>query len=77
MIYPNLEPPRFECHDIKDTSMSLHYFTHRPGLTDFVVGIVQGLGKLYKTPATAKSVELKTNGADHDIFEINWTHSQP
>jgi len=72
MIYPNLEPPRFECHDITETSMSLHYFTHRPGLTDFVVGLVQGLGKLYQTPATAKAVALKMAGADHDIFEVNW-----
>jgi hypothetical protein len=73
MIYPNLQPPRFECHDVQDTSMTLHYFTHRPGLTDFVVGLVQGLGKLYHTPATATVVALKTAGADHDIFEVNWT----
>jgi hypothetical protein len=73
MIYPNLQPPRFECHDVTDSSMSLHYHTHRPGLTDFVVGLVQGLGKLYKTPAKAEAVALKTEGADHDIFAINWS----
>ncbi len=73
MIYPNLEPPRFECHDVTDTAMTLHYFTHRPGLTDFVVGIVRGLGQLYKTPATITTVALKTAGADHDIFAVNWT----
>lgn len=73
MIYPALQPPRFECHDVTDTTMSLHYFTHRPGLTDFVVGIVQGLGKLYETPATVTAVALKTEGADHDIFDVRWT----
>ncbi len=73
MIYPNLEPPRFECHDVTDTSMTLHYFTHRPGLTDFVVGIVQGLGQLYKTPVTIEIITMKTAGADHDIFAVNWT----
>ena len=73
MIYPELEPPRFECHDVTDTSMTLHYFTHRPGLTDFAVGIVQGLGQLYNTPATITTVVLKTAGADHDIFAVNWT----
>ncbi len=77
MIYPNLEPPRFECQDVKDTSMSLHYFTHRPGLTDFVVGIVQGLGKLYKTPATTRITALKSAGDDHDIFEVTWTLPDP
>ena len=38
-----------------------------PGLADFVVGLVQGLGKLYQTPATAKLVESKADGADHDV----------
>ena len=73
MIYPNLQPPRFECHDVGETSMTLHYFTHRPGLTDFVVGLVQGLGKLYQTPATATAVALRTAGAEHDIFAVDWT----
>ncbi len=73
MIYPQLQPPRFECQDITDTSMSLHYHTHRPGLTDFVVGLVQGLGKLYTTPVTVRIAAQKTEGADHDIFDIHWT----
>ncbi len=73
MIYPQLQPPRFECQDITDTSMSLHYFTHRPGLTDFVVGLVQGLGKLYHTPVSIAITALKTEGADHDVFDIHWT----
>lgn len=73
MIYPELKPPHFECLDVTDTSLSLHYHTHRPGLTDFVVGLVQGLGKLFHTPATATAVALKTEGADHDIFDVRWT----
>jgi hypothetical protein len=72
MIFPNLQPPRFECSDITDTSLRLHYFTHRPGLTTFVIGLVQGLGKLYNTPATAITVESKAEGADHDVFEVKW-----
>jgi len=72
MIFPNLEPPRFECSDIQDGSLKLHYFTHRPGLTSFVVGLVQGLGKLYATPATATILESKETGADHDVFDVRW-----
>lgn len=72
MIYPKLTPPRFECTEVTEESMMLHYFTHRAGLTDFVVGLVQGLGKLYKTPATAVLIESKAEGADHDIFEVRW-----
>lgn len=73
MIYPKLQPPRFECRDVGEDSLRLHYFTHRPGLADFVVGLVQGLGKLYQTPATATLVESKAEGADHDVFEVRWT----
>lgn len=72
MIFPNLQPPRFECSDISDNSMKLHYFSHRSGLTAFVVGLVQGLGKLYETPATATVLESKAAGADHDVFEVRW-----
>lgn len=72
MIYPKLQPPRFEWSNIEDNSMHLHYFTHRPGLTDFVVGIIQGLGKLYETPATATLLMAKAEGADHDVFEVSW-----
>ena len=36
MIFPKLQPPRFECTDITSRSLKLHYFTHRPGLESFV-----------------------------------------
>lgn len=72
MIYPKLQPPRFECSDVGESSMTLHYFTHRSGLTDFLVGLVQGLGKLYSTPATATVTAAKSAGADHDVFEVTW-----
>lgn len=73
MIYPKLQPPSFECSDISENSLHLHYFTHRPGLTDFVIGLVQGLGKLYSTPATASVIARKAEGADHDVFEVSWS----
>jgi hypothetical protein len=72
LFYPKLQPPEFSCTDVGETSLRLHYFSHRPGLTDFVVGLVQGLGKLFKTPAKAALVQSKAAGADHDIFEVTW-----
>lgn len=72
MIYPNLAPPRFECSDVTENSMRLHYYTHRSGLTAFVIGLVQGLGKLYSTPATCEISEQKEAGADHDVFLVSW-----
>lgn len=72
MIYPNLEPPRFQCTDVTDEGLHLHYHSHRPGLTSFVTGLLQGLGKLYETPCTSTVVERKDQGADHDVFAVRW-----
>lgn len=73
MIFPNLRPPRFECSDYTDRSLKLHYFSHRPGLQPFVVGLMQGLGRMFKTPVTVRQTAAKTQGADHDVFEVTWT----
>jgi len=72
MIYPKLQPPRFQCTDITDHGLHLHYFTHRPGLTAFVTGILSGLGKFYDEPCTSAIVERRDHGADHDVFAITW-----
>lgn len=77
MIFPKLEPPRFECRDITAGALKLHYFTHRPGLASFVVGLMQGLGKLFRTPVTVRLLEARENGADHDVFEVTWVPAVP
>lgn len=76
MIYPNLKPPRFECDDVTDDGLTLRYFTHRPGLASFVVGLVQGLGKYYETPAVCTLAESKGDNSECDVFHVTWT-SEP
>jgi len=73
MIFPKLQPPRFECRDITECSLKLHYFSHRQGLAPFVVGLMQGLGKMFHKPVAVRQLESKSQGADHDIFEVTWT----
>lgn len=73
MIFPQLKPPHFECSDITDRSLQLHYFSDRPGLAPFVVGLMRGLGKMFHTPVTVRQTATKTQGADHDVFEVTWT----
>lgn len=72
MIFPHLQPPRFRCTDYTDRSLRLHYYSHRPGLAPFVVGLMQGLGKMFRTPVTVHLAEAKASGADHDVFEVTW-----
>ena len=72
MMFPKLQPPRFRTSEVTANSLHLHYFTERPGLTHFVIGLMQGLGKLYHTPAKVSLLEAKDAGADHDIFLVAW-----
>ncbi len=72
MIFPKLQPPRFRCTDVTDHSLRLHYHTHRPGLTPFVIGLVKGLGTMFSTPVEIRLVASRDQGADHDEFEVAW-----
>ena len=72
MIFPKLQPPRFRTSDVTERSLQLHYFTNRPGLTPFVVGLLRGLGKMFHTPVTVEVLEAKAHGADHDVFLAQW-----
>lgn len=76
MIFPNLQPPRFNCSDVGPNSLRLHYYTHRPGLSHFVIGLMRGLGKLFKTPVQVVLAESKEKGAEHDIFEVSWKNPE-
>ncbi len=72
MIFPNLQPPSFSCSEVGPASLNLHYYTHRPGMAAFVVGLIRGLGKMFNTPVTVRLSESKALGADHDVFHIEW-----
>jgi hypothetical protein len=77
MIFPNLQPPRFECTDIAACSLRLHYFSRRQGLEPFVVGLVRGLGKMFRTPVKVEVAEARSCGADHDVFAVTWEQPKP
>lgn len=72
LIYPKLRPPEFECTDITDNSIKLHYKTHRSGLTSFVFGLLNGLSTTYQTPIEVSLISSKELGDPHDIFHIRW-----
>lgn len=72
MIFPDLCPPRFACSDSAETSLRLHYHTHRPGLTAFTEGLILGLGTLFGMELHVELLESKAAGADHDVFLIQW-----
>ncbi len=74
MVFPYLSPPRFELNnvDAERGFLELHYFSHRPGLAYFVVGLMQGLGKMFGTPVRVTHVEMRKSAEDHDVFRVEW-----
>ncbi|WPR72525.1 heme NO-binding domain-containing protein [Flavobacterium sp. NG2] len=72
LIYPKLSPPEFKVSDIAESSLHLHYFSHRQGLQAFVKGIIQGLGIVYNTPVELELIQSRNTGHTHEIFKINW-----
>lgn len=72
LLYPKLMPPEFRITDIERTSLSVHYFSHRQGLQEFVRGLLQGLGKMYKTETAIELIASRNDGNDHDVFRVSW-----
>lgn len=72
LIYPNLTLTEFRVSDITDNSINLHYFSKREGLQDFVRGLIQGLGIMYKTAVTINLTQTRDEGSTHEVFNISW-----
>jgi hypothetical protein len=70
LIYSDIKPPEFIVEKVTDKQLKLHYYSTRQGLTDFMFGLIQGLGELYQTPIDIKLIADRRNGDEHDIFEI-------
>lgn len=73
LMFPQLIPPRIECHDVTPSSLRLHYFSHRPGLAPFVIGLVEGLGEMFATPAQVEQIGSRGGGVEHDTFRVSWS----
>lgn len=73
LSFPNLVPPSFDCTDIQDQSVRLHYRSKRPGLAPMIVGLLRGLGEAFKLSGMTIDHDVRReDGADHDEFQIHW-----
>lgn len=70
LSFANLDQPSFELEDQADGSHLLHYRTHREGLADFVIGLVEGLGEYFRQGVEITPVDTRDDGADHDVFRV-------
>jgi len=72
LMFPELKPPEFECSDVSDTSVRLHYHSTRKGLSAFVVGLLEGLGGMFGMEVQVTHEEKVEAGSDHDVFWVAW-----
>ncbi|VDN25609.1 unnamed protein product [Cylicostephanus goldi] len=82
----NLRGPSFRCEDNPDGSITLHYYTGRPGLYPIVKGVLREAAKrvfkldiaLTITGRTQRSVQMATGERieEHVIFLIKTTSTQ-
>ncbi|HYW22417.1 MAG TPA: heme NO-binding domain-containing protein [Nodularia sp. (in: cyanobacteria)] len=68
--FPQYQPPSFDCSDVEEHSLSLHYHSHREGLAPMVVGLVKGLGSRFDTEVEITQTQSKNDGAEHDEFLV-------
>jgi hypothetical protein len=73
LLFPNFRPPSFQCTDVTDDSLRLHYRSTRPGLSPMLLGLLKGLGVMYDTEVTVtQTAGGCENGADHGEFLIKF-----
>lgn len=70
LYYPNISPPEFKVRRIGLHEIDLYYYSTRNGLTDFVEGLIHGIGKMFNISIQIDLVESKTQNNEYDRFRI-------
>lgn len=72
LIYVEMFAPQFTVTNIEANSILIHYYSNRRSLTEFVRGLLVGLGKMFNVPVSVILLSSKNEGADHDTFRVSW-----
>lgn len=70
--FPKLTPPSFECSEIEEDSLNLHYRSTREGLTPMIIGLVKGLGTRFNTEVDVTQTHSRDEDDDHDEFLVKY-----
>jgi guanylate cyclase soluble subunit beta len=70
--FPELHPPSFRLEAPSETTEPhlLHYYSERPGLAPFVLGLVEGVGDLFGSEVCVELVEPRDGEGGHDVFAV-------
>jgi hypothetical protein len=67
-----LRPPSFQCTNVTEHALVLHYFSERAELAPMVIGLLEGLATRFATPIQVEMIASRADGADHDMFVIRF-----
>lgn len=71
LVYPRLNPPEFLIETNSDTQLLLHCYHKRGGSTDFIIGVLQGIGVLFDTTIELKFLSSEKQTVWHDQVLID------
>jgi hypothetical protein len=69
-MMPNLAPPSFIVTDEKPGEFKLEYHSKRAGLHPMILGLMQGLGKRFKTKVDITRLRGAEDGLSYDEFLV-------
>ena len=72
VIFPQLQPPSFDCTDVETASLHLNYHSSRKGFSSMVLGLVKGLGTRFQTEVEVSQTHSRDEGGDRDQFLIKY-----
>ncbi|MAB82882.1 MAG: heme NO-binding protein [Phycisphaerae bacterium] len=72
-MFPDFVPPSFECHNMTEHSLDLHYISEREGLEDLVIGLLHGLAERFELTLEIIQDESKSEQTGASIFHLKWT----
>ncbi len=67
---PHLAPPQFQCENVDDDTVLVHYFSERGVLSPMVIVLLRGCGKLFDTELKVQQIASREKGQDHAIFHV-------
>lgn len=76
VIFPDIEMPEFEVHNMQPGSAEVHYYSTRNGLGWFAYGIFQGLGEMFKVDVEIDYRDKESTGEEYDCFLMTWIKAE-
>jgi hypothetical protein len=68
--FKNFLPPSFKITDIKSDSFTFHYYSKRPGLSNFAEGLLHGVAKHFDKEVEVTLELSRDKGHDHEEFAV-------